>query len=73
MSGITTSLKPNDKIHHIGYTRKHSIHSSCPDLHASSGCRSSRVHRLDVTGGAASHHEAPAHSITDNLRSSEKT
>lgn len=36
-------------------------------LHASSSCGSTGVHGLDVTGFAASDHEAPAHSITNNL------
>ncbi len=39
-----------------------------PYLHASSSCRSTRVHSLNVTGFAASHYEAPAHSIAYNLR-----
>lgn len=46
---------------------KPSIRLSCTYLHAGSSCGSTRVHGLDVTGLAASHHEAPAHSIPYNL------
>lgn len=48
--------------------RKASIRLSCSHLHASSSCRSTRVHRLNVAGFTASHHEAPAHSIAYDLR-----
>lgn len=42
-------------------------------LHASSSCRSTGVHGLDVTGFAASDHEAPAHSIANDLAAEQQS
>lgn len=53
-------LGPNFKLHEV-------VSASRLYLHASSSCGSTGVHGLDVTGFAASDHEAPAHSITNNL------
>lgn len=53
-------LGPNFKLHEV-------VSASRLYLHASSSCRSTGVHGLDVTGFAASDHEAPAHGITNNL------
>lgn len=53
-------LGPNFKLHE-GLSASHLY------LHASSSCRSTWVHGLDVAGFAASDHKAPAHSIANNL------
>lgn len=53
-------LGPNFKLHEV-------VSAYRLYLHASSSCGSTGVHGLDVTGFAASDHEAPAHSITNNL------
>lgn len=51
---------PNSGLHEV-------VSASRLYLHASSGCGAAGVHGLDVTGFAAPHHKAPAHSIANNL------
>ena len=59
-SSLFHNLPLGPKLHELGS-------ASGLYLHASSGCRSTGVHGLDVTGFAASDHKAPAHSIANNL------
>lgn len=66
----TQGMRTSSSFHKLPvlpHKRATAVSASHLYLHASSSCRSTGVHGLDVTGFAASDHKAPAHSITNNL------
>lgn len=66
----TKGMRTSSLFHKLAlllHKRATAVSASHLYLHASSSCRSTGVHGLNVTGLAASDHKAPAHSITNNL------